>query len=512
MDTQVFHGLLWLTAEEAPAEDGRADFLADLQLDRIIDAACAGDAALRRHFLRPARDVATIAYRQAVMAELEDATLAAHFRAFAHGMQGVRVWLAAAQGASARSLQSARWGLQAAQQYILALRTLAAALAAARLEAAGLLGWRGWLVAYIGGASFTALAEEVQGLQAAFEAAAFNVHLRGNEVTISACADEVDCSAAVEHTFARLYDAVPVAPAVAAAEPAQLNPVEEEILARVAALHPALFARLVAFRQQHGEFLDTAVAQFDADLRFYFAWLDYLAPLRSAGLPFCYPHFSSDDKCVVMHGTFDLALAASLAREGQAVVGNDVELLGDERLLVITGPNQAGKTGVARAIGQAHYFAALGCAVPGHSARLFLCDRLFTHFEREENLARQQSKLEDDLVRMHAILRGATSRSLVILNEAFASTTLQDATALSRRVMAELSQRGMLTVFVTFIDELASFDAHTVSLVGVMAQQGSETARTYRFCRQQADGRAYALAIAEKYGLSYARIVERLPA
>jgi len=194
------------------------------------------------------------------------------------------------------------------------------------------------------------------------------------------------------------------------------------------------------------------------------------------------------------------------------VVGNDVELLGDERLLVITGPNQAGKTGVARAIGQAHYFAALGCAVPGHSARLFLCDRLFTHFEREENLARQQSKLEDDLVRMHAILRGATSRSLVILNEAFASTTLQDATALSRRVMAELSQRGMLTVFVTFIDELASFDAHTVSLVGVMAQQGSETARTYRFCRQQADGRAYALAIAEKYGLSYARIVERLPA
>ena len=117
-------------------------------------------------------------------------------------------------------------------------------------------------------------------------------------------------------------------------------------------------------------------------------------------------------------------------------------------------------------------------------------------------------------MRWHAILSAATSRSLVILTVGFASTTLQDATALSRRVMAELSQRGMLTVFVTFIDELASFDAHTVSLVGVMAQQGQggETARTYRFCREHADGRAYALAIAEKYGLSYARILERLPA
>ncbi len=514
MSTYSFESLLYPAGASHRLSVGSAEFLPDLQLDSIIGVASGGDSQVSDLFLQPLADIASIIYRQEIMRELEDATLAAHFRAFAHDMQGVRVWLAAAQGASARPLQSARWGLQAAQQYILALRALAAALATARLESAGLQGWHGWLAVYLGGESFTALAEEVQGLQAAFEAAAFNVHLRGNEVTISACADEVDYSAAVEQTFARLHDAVPAAPVVAAADPAQLNPVEEEILARVAALHPDLFARLAAFRRQRGDFLDTAVAQFDADLRFYFAWLDYLAPLRSAGLPFCYPHLSSDDKCVVMRGTFDLALAASLAREGQAVVGNDVELLGDERLLVITGPNQAGKTGVARAIGQAHYLAALGCAVPGRSARLFLCDRLFTHFEREENLAQQQSKLEDDLVRMHAILHAATPRSLVILNEAFASTTLQDATALSRRVMAELSQRGMLTVFVTFIDELASFDAHTVSLVGVMAQEGrgGEAARTYRFCRQHADGRAYALAIAEKYGLSYARILERLPA
>lgn len=522
MDSQIFAGLLGPDA--GVAVDAQADFLPDLQLDHIIGSACAEDDAqlrephpgassLRACFLRPLRDPACIAYRQAVMRELEDAALATHFRSFADGMRRVRAWQTSATLTDVNPLQAARWGLEAALQYLATLRALDLALAGTQLQSAGLRGWRNWLADHLAGPAFGALEAAARALQTELEAATFNVYLRGNEVTVSACGDEVDYSAAVERTFARLRGAQP-GEGASVAGPAPLNPVEEEILARVAALHPQVFTRLAAFRSQHGGFVDATVRQFDADLRFYFAWLDYLAPLRAAGLPFCYPQLSVDDKSVELHDTFDLALGAALVREGQAVVGNDVELLGDERLLVITGPNQAGKTGVARAIGQAHHLAALGCAVPGRSARLYLCDRIFTHFEREENLARQQSKLEDDLVRMHAILAAATPRSLVILNEAFASTTLQDATALARCVMAELSRRDMLTVFVTFIDELAAFDAHTVSLVGVMgpAEQGGEAVRTYRFCRRHADGRAYALAIAEKYGLSYARILERLPA
>jgi len=147
--------------------------------------------------------------------------------------------------------------------------------------------------------------------------------------------------------------------------------------------------------------------------------------------------------------------------------------------------------------------------VPGREARLFLCDELLTHFDREEDLRTLQGKLQEELTRLQTLLDQATSRSVVVMNEAFSSTAADDALALGRQTLERLLETDVLGVYVTFVDELSRFDPRIASVTATV-DPDEPARRTFKIVRQPADGHAHALAIARAYRLTYDELRLRL--
>jgi DNA mismatch repair protein MutS len=508
----TFHSILFERAEDSRKKETREAplFLVDLNLDQVIDAITAGrqEYNLQPFFYTPLHDTDGITYRHEILRDLENHMLFEYLRSFAQKMRAMRERLARADKLH-YIYQKERWFVDAVETYCDAVACLERDLSLVDVRSRGFAAFRDYVTGYAGSQRFTALLAETQQLQAELSSVKYCVIIKGSSVKVRAYTSESDYSADVEETFAKFKQGAVKDYLVKFRSWPEMDHVEAQILSLVAKLYPDIFGHLDAYCTKHAQYLDETLATFDREVQFYLAYLEYIAVLKRAGLPFCYPHLSETGKDVFDYEGFDLALASKLVAEHAPVVCNDFALKGTERIIVVTGPNQGGKTTFARAFGQLHYLASLGCPVPGRQAQLFLCDRLFTHFEKEETIADLRGKLQDDLVRIHTIVQQATSNSIVILNEMFTSTTLDDALFLSQKIMEQLFQLDVLCVWVTFIDELASFGEQTVSMVSTVVPD-NPAERTFKIVRRPADGLAYALSIAEKYRLTYAGIKERI--
>ena len=485
----------------------------DLNLDQIV-AAVAGDREERdlitTVLFSPLRDAAAVRYRQEVFRDLEDPDLSDAVRRFTGQMSEVRAHLRQL-GEMRYTQQRDGWLLDAAAIYCQAVASLAGHLASARLGSRALLTFRDYLASYVASAGFTALARDTGSRKDALGKIRYCIRVRADRVEVSRYAGEADYSAAVLDTFDRFKQGAARDYLVRYRTQPGMNHITAQIAELVARLFPDEFTALAEYCRQHAAFADEGIMHANAELRFYLAYLDYITPVRAAGLRFCYPEVSASSQATRAAGTFDLALAHKLTGAGKLVVTNDFALDGPERIFVVTGPNQGGKTTFARTFGQLHHLAAVGCPVPGSTARLFLPDRIFTHFEKEENLAAMTGRLEDDLIRIGQIMQAATGASIVILNETFASTTTRDARFLGTRLLTKLMRLGALGVYVTFVDELAALGEQIVSMMSTIVP-ANPAERTYKVVRKPADGLAQALAIAEKHDVTYERLRERLAA
>jgi DNA mismatch repair protein MutS len=484
-------------------------FLTDLNLDQVIEAITARkqDYDLKCFFYTPLTDAGTIYYRHEVMQDLESEALLANIRSFAEKMIVVRRYLALVAKLHFRN-HIEGWHLEAALVYCDAVADLAHDLCQATLRSRGLLAFRAFLTEYAASDRFLALAAEAKQLKADLSAVRYCVTIKEGTVKVRKYEGEADYSAEVESTFERFKQGAVKDYRLTLHAPAGMNHIEAQILDCVARLYPDLFASLHEFYARHSQFLDETVRAFDREIQFYVSYLEFIARLKQVGLRFCYPQTATTKEVHDYEG-FDIALANKLVRENVAVVCNDFYLQGKERVFVVSGPNQGGKTTFARTFGQLHYLACLGCPIPGREARLFLYDRLFTHFEKEEDIKNLRGKLQDDLLRIHAVLEQATPDSILVMNEIFSSTTLRDAVFLSKEIMERILDLDLLCVWVTFVDELASCSEKTVSMVATVVPE-NPAVRTFKIVRKPADGLAYALSVAEKYHVTYEQIMERI--
>jgi DNA mismatch repair protein MutS len=498
-------------AGEDPEEDTDRSFARDLNLGQVVSA-IAGDREQRdlitRVLFSPLHDAGGVRYRQEVFRDLDDPALLDAAQDFVGGMSEVSAHLRQIADMPYRH-QREGWLLDAAFLYCEAVRSLAGSLASVQVSSRALLALRDCLARYVSSDAFTTLARDTRDTRAALGRIRYCIRIRGSRVDVSRYEGEADYSAAVLETFERFKQDAARDYRIRYRVRPGMNHIAAEIVSIVARLFPEEFTALEEYCRRHAAFLDKGIGLATREFQFYLAYLDYIKPLRDAGLQFCYPEVSVSSKTVSATGTFDLALASKLVTQNRPVVTNAFRLESSERILVVTGPNQGGKTTFARTFGQLHHLAGTGCPVPGSAARLFLPDRIFTHFEREEDLARMSGKLEDDLARIGEILYAATSRSILILNETFASTTLHDARFLGTKLLTKVMRLDALCVYITFVDDLASLGEQVVSMMSMIIPE-NPAERTFKLVRKPADGLAYALAIAEKYDLTYERLRDRL--
>jgi DNA mismatch repair protein MutS len=267
------------------------------------------------------------------------------------------------------------------------------------------------------------------------------------------------------------------------------------------------------------------------DLIFYLGGLRLVERMRGHRLPVCRPKLAPVEErlCLVEEAyNINLALITSAGNSerdlSETVVCNDLYAGPEGRILILTGPNQGGKTTYIQGAGLIQVLAQAGLYVPGAQAHISPVDSIFTHFPLEEKMEADTGRFGDEAKRLGAIFQQVTPASLVLLNETLSSTSAGESLYLAQDIVRILRRVGLRAIYSTHLHELAAQaeeinqtepgESKVTSLVSSPVEeepgQGGDIRRSYRIEARPPMGRSYAREIAARFGIGYSQLEDAL--
>ncbi len=272
---------------------------------------------------------------------------------------------------------------------------------------------------------------------------------------------------------------------------------------RMVELETGIFRRLCAQIGDGAPFI-RGVAGHLAELDVYVAFAE-----AASRYGYTRPHVDDGDAIEIDGGRHPVV--ERLLGEGE-FVPNDTRLdCGTRQIIVITGPNMAGKSTYLRQVALIALMAHVGCYVPATSARIGVLDRIFTRVGAHDDLSAGRSTFMVEMVETATILHQATPRSLVVLDEVGRGTSTYDGLAIARAVVEYLHHRpelGAKTLFATHYHELTALAGmlprvHNENVA--VSEEGGAVTFLYRILPGGAD-RSYGIHVAQLAGLPRAVI------
>ncbi len=217
---------------------------------------------------------------------------------------------------------------------------------------------------------------------------------------------------------------------------------------------------------------------------------------------YCRPHIHEDKTIVIEDGRHPVI--EKVLGHGH-YVPNDVHLNEEQRrMLIITGPNMAGKSTYCRQVALLVLLAQCGSYVPARSCRMGLVDRIFTRVGAHDNLSAGQSTFMVEMTEVSSILNAATDRSLVILDELGRGTSTFDglsiAWAVAEFLYEKMGSRTLLATHYRELNELADRFTAICNMVVAVQEEGEDIRFLYRIVPGQADA-SYGIHVARLAGV-----------